>query len=133
MLGILPSYKRKQSSAKVKSRAKQIAIEQHGESDWNKAGSPKKKIVLNEYGFLDIYDALRNYGPLYALYGYYIDGKREGGHYVVITGANLLTGEIYINNPNFKQGTQSYKEFLDGYYGGSPINWEFQAYYYPYF
>lgn len=36
---------------------------------------------------------------------------------VVVTGANIWTGEVYTNNPWGEAGSQTYEEFMSGFIG----------------
>lgn len=113
-------------------RAKEIAIQRHGEDNWNKAGYPDNMKEAKCFTLLGLFLSLRKHGPLYASYGNYENGERVGGHYVVITGVNLLKREVYTNNPWGYKGTQSFGEFLDGFYKGDPDGWKFERCYYSY-
>ncbi len=62
----------------------------------------------------EIYDAIQEYGPIYA---YYTDGINA--HVVVVTGVDVFNNTIYTNNPHGYRGEQTYNEFLDGYAGMS--------------
>ena len=94
-------------------RAKTIAKNRHGDSDWNKGGWPEnlgeERYIDNIYG---LYDALK-FGPCY---GYYWD-QEDKAHLIVVTGASILEGRVYTNNPWGIVGNQSFKEFLDGFAG----------------
>ena len=119
---------RVQSALAADSSAEKIAIKKHGPVNWDKgADDLKKTLTTVEINCqADILYLLKKHGPIYA--GYKTETK---GHLIVITGANLLTGQIYTNDPSGTSGVQSYNDFLDGMYGADPVGWEFEICYIP--
>ena len=101
------------SQAVAKKRAIALAQKVHGSTDkekWNQGSWPNDKGV-EVYGVNDIYDlfdALYNYGPLYAHY------YGEGSHLVIVTGVDLNLGVVYTNNPWGVRGEQTFMEFQLG-------------------
>ncbi|MBR5320881.1 MAG: DNRLRE domain-containing protein [Clostridia bacterium] len=112
-------------------RAKEIAIQKHGEDDWNKGSNPNNLVLVNSSSLDNIRFALRTHGPLYAVYGYYdVDGNRVKGHAVVITGVNMITGQVYTNNPWGISGSQEYEDFLCVFLGEDASCWKLEDCYY---
>ena len=102
-------------------RAKEIAISVHSPDNWNKGGWPTNAgewRSINNIG--DLYEVVKS-GPVY---GYY--SGTDSAHLVVITGVNLLRGEVYTNNPWGIAGVQTYEEFLKCFAGG-PTTMPFSA------
>ena len=55
-------------------------------------------------------------GPVY---GYYFNAASSSVHFVVITGVDVSEGLIYINNPWGMSGSQTFAQFLYGFYGNN--------------
>ncbi len=106
---MIESYQKKItiSQKEADERAKEIAIDVHGES-WNKGGWPtnlgEAVIVTN---ILQLYLILSINGPVYA---YYSNGKTHH-HLVVVTGVDIDNNIVYTNNPWGIQGEQSFESF----------------------
>ncbi len=99
--------------AMADARAEELANSIFGENNRAQGHWPLNIAEENvPNNFYELYHDVSK-GPLY---GYYTDGN--SGHYVVITGANLWTQEIYTNNPWGISGVQTYEEFLLGFSGG---------------
>ena len=88
-----------------------------GEDKWNQGAFPTnlgKKIYPDT--MYDLYALLQS-GPLYAYYCAYAGDPHP--HMVVVTGVDLSTGLVHINNPWGMSGTQTFEEFLCGCYGNT--------------
>ena len=106
-------------------RAKELAIQQNGEKNWNSGDWPTNCVAYNAFGtptpatgidsLWNLYLQLKNGGPLYAYYSNGKTGKDARAHLVVVTGVNLFRGIVYTNNPHGIAGHQTYADFLKGY------------------
>ena len=63
----------------------------------------------------DLYELLLINGPVYAAYE--IPGTLKG-HIVLVTGVDIYRNRVYTNNPWHALGTQTYSDFLNGFYPG---------------
>ena len=86
-------------------------------TDWNQASWPVGLSRRNLSGIdtiFEIYDALESFGPLYAIY------SGDISHCVVVTGVDIQSSTVYVNNPWGYAGEQSFDEFVDYFYGLGP-------------
>lgn len=102
---------KKLSTQKADERAKQLAIAQNGEENWNRGAWPTN---LGEYQTIssinDLFNIVSNNGPVYAYYA----NDSVNAHLVVVTGVNLKKGIVYTNNPWGVRGKQTFSEFSAG-------------------
>ena len=96
-------------------RAIELAKSVNGKKKWNRAAFPTD-LGIKYYPdtLYDLYTLLQS-GPLYAYYCTY--SGESHAHMVVVTGVDLSTGLVYINNPWDMSGSQTFEEFLCGWYG----------------
>jgi len=111
-------------------RAREIAIDKHGSENWDRGSKPNGITKIKNNSLLSLAVSLQIHCPLYASYGLYIDGKREQGHAIVVTGVNLIEKRVYTNNPWGITGDQSYDEFLNIFIGETNTNWKLDSCYY---
>ena len=86
-----------------------------GKEKWNRGAFPTN---LGEGSYpQNIHElyALLQTGPAYAFYSTF--SGRGVAHMVVITGVDVSADLVYVNNPWGTSGTQSFGEFLSGWYG----------------
>ena len=122
----------KRTKKEASKRAKEIAVQKHGEENWNQGSKPTNRSQVEIVSIEDIHTALNSHGPLYASYGKYENGKRVSGHAIVITGVNLNTNRVYTNNPWGRRGSQKYDDFVQVFVGTNDEGWKLDACYYLY-
>lgn len=96
-------------------RAKMIGINVYGILNWNQGGWPINLGDPFEVADLgDIYYALKDTGPFYAVYDNNLSGAKSRIHMVLVTGVDPQNNIVYTNNPWGMKGEQSFDEFLNG-------------------
>ena len=108
--------------------ATELAIEKakkyHNSLDekvWNNGAHPDKLgEVISLEGITEerLLGLLYDFGPMYVSY---LHSSGNSGHAIVITGLDILRGEIYTNNPWNISGTQTLNDFIRGFVGSSNI------------
>ena len=95
--------------------------------DWNRGRNPSNlgKCITVQDAF-DLYEILRENGPVYAKYVDYSDKWNKDTHLVVVTGVNIPTKTVYTNNPWGKKGAQSFDAFLSGIAWDAPYSYDFR-------
>ena len=111
-------------------RAADIVKESYGELPTDEMGSPITARDLRINTMRELYDALCEYGPLYAEYDRFSDAEKREGHSIVITGVDLINDVVYTNNPWGRRGRQSFEEFKSDLAGAEDGEWVFMGYYY---
>ena len=101
--------------------ATSLAKRVNGFQDWNKGAMPPNAGTLCSVNSADdLYDILLKSGPVYALYQDTKTGGDKSEHMVVVTGVNLVTNTVYVNNPWNYSGEQKFEEFLTGFAWSDP-------------
>ena len=109
----------KEAEQKAIALAKSVNGEKNiwGQEKWNRGAFPPNcgKGCYPDT-IVDVYQMLQS-GPVY---GYYsaLPGQ-SNAHLVVITGVDVSEGLIYINNPWGMSGSQTFAQFLYGFYGNN--------------
>ncbi len=106
------------SNEEALAQAIRISKKEHRSEDeakWNSGGTPQNRrffgIPSNRInGIDDLYDCLKNYGPMYARYE-----SETDAHLVVIIGVNKTNNTVITNNPWGYKGSQDYNSFINGF------------------
>ena len=97
-------------------KAKNYAVEKHGESDWNYGAFPSNTgFKRNINNIEDLFYLVRGHGPVYAYYNNGKTGDDAKAHLVVVTGVDLNKDIVYTNNPWGVRGKQTFEEFQAGF------------------
>ena len=116
-VGRFANYTYEEATQRAIDLAKSVNGEKNifGQETWNRGAFPTN---LGERSYpQNIHElyALLQSGPVYAFYSTF--SGRDLAHMVVIAGADVSTGLVYVNNPWGISGTQTFSEFLSGWYG----------------
>ena len=106
---------KKISQWQANKRAKQIAIDVNGETNWDSGGWPTNRGERIEISNIqELFDIIAQNGPVYAYYWNGKTGEDSAAHLVLVTGVDLRRNKVYTNNPWGVRGAQSFSAFQSG-------------------
>ena len=86
-----------------------------GKEKWNRGAFPTNLGERSYHQNIHELYAILQSGPVYAFYTTF--SGRGVAHMVIVTGVDVSVGLVYVNNPWGTSGTQTFAEFLSGWYG----------------